>query len=58
MRRSRAILALVFLGLTAASAPPAVRAAELRDLRDLGELRALVDRDTSIPRLVLLLSPT
>jgi hypothetical protein len=41
-----------------AGGPPAARAADLRDLRDFGELRALVDRDASIPRLVLLLSPT
>jgi len=32
--------------------------AELRDLQDLDELRSLVDHDKSIPRLVLLLSPT
>ena len=35
-----------------------VQAAELRDLQDLHELRALVDHDKDVPRLVLLLSPT
>ena len=35
-----------------------VQAAELRDLQDLDELRALVDHDKDVPRLVLLLSPT
>jgi hypothetical protein len=33
-------------------------AAELRDLHDLDELRAAVNRDPSVPRIVLLLSPT
>jgi hypothetical protein len=40
---------------------PATRhasAAELRDLQDLNELRAMVDHDKSITRVVLLLSPT
>jgi hypothetical protein len=35
-----------------------VQAAELRDLQDLHELRAAVDHDKDVPRLVLLLSPT
>ena len=33
-------------------------AVELRDLHDLNELRAMVDHDKTVPRLVLLLSPT
>jgi hypothetical protein len=40
---------------------PATRygsAAELRDLHDLNELRAMVDHDKSVTRVVLLLSPT
>ncbi|MGH7923172.1 MAG: hypothetical protein ACREQH_01110 [Candidatus Binatus sp.] len=45
------------LSLAACKAPRA-HSAELRDLRDLDELKALVNRDTSIPRIVLLVSPT
>jgi hypothetical protein len=36
----------------------AVQAGKLHDLRDLDDLRTLVDHDKSVPRLVLLLSPT
>ena len=51
------IAALAFCALLAAVVHRA-RAAELRDLADLDQLRALVDHDKSVPRLVLLLSPT
>ena len=57
MRRLEMILTFAFLGLLA-STGPRVEAAELRDLGSLEELRTLVDHDKSIPRLVLLLSPT
>jgi hypothetical protein len=54
------MLLLMALSLLAApvSTTRAVQAAELHALRDLDELRTLVDHDKSIPRLVLLLSPT
>ncbi len=57
MRRTVAVLALAFTVLLAPTARSG-RAAELRELASLDELRKLVDRDKSIPRLVLLLSPT
>ncbi len=58
MRRVSAFLALAFLLLPFAPLAQRARAAELRDLADLDELRTLVDRDKTVPRLVLLLSPT
>jgi hypothetical protein len=48
---------MILLSVSVLSARSA-KAAELRDLHDLNELRAMVDHDKSIPRLVLLLSPT
>ncbi|MGH2830757.1 MAG: hypothetical protein ACREQ9_22115 [Candidatus Binatia bacterium] len=57
MRRAAAILTLAFVVLLSPTPGPG-RAAELRDLADLDDLRTLVDRDKTIPRLVLLLSPT
>jgi len=57
MRRLEMTLTFAFLGLLA-STGPRVEAAELSDLGSLEELRTLVDHDKSIPRLVLLLSPT
>ena len=54
------MLLLMALSLLSAhvSTTRAVQAGELHDLRDLDELRTLVDHDKSVPRLVLLLSPT
>ena len=53
---------LILMALSLLCAPVsttgAVQAGELHDLRDMDELRALVDHDKSVPRLVLLLSPT
>jgi hypothetical protein len=57
MYRLSALLAVAMLTLAAYKVHPAY-AAELRDLHDLDELRTAVNRDTSTPRLVLLLSPT
>ncbi len=57
MGRSLAALALVFVTLFPAVESRAL-AAEIRDFASLEEFRALVDRDKTIPRLVLLLSPT
>ena len=57
MRRILVLVILSILGLSM-SATPHVQAAELRDLRGLDELHALVDHDKTVPRLVLLLSPT
>lgn len=57
MRRAGAVVALGLAVLLAPTAHPAW-AAELRDLADLDELRTLVDRHKTIPRVVLLLSPT
>jgi hypothetical protein len=54
---SWAVLTLVVLALLA-SASPRANAAELLDLGSLEELQALVDSDKTMPRLVLLLSPT
>jgi hypothetical protein len=56
----RRILVLVLLSLLGLSVPGShhAQAAELRDLRSLDELRALVDHDKTVPRVVLLLSPT
>jgi len=54
------MLLLMAFSLLSAPVPTthAVQAGELHDLRDLDELRTLVDHDKSVPRLVLLLSPT
>jgi hypothetical protein len=55
----RRILLLVILSLSfSVSATRHAHAAELRDLRNLNELRALVEHDKTVPRVVLLLSPT
>ncbi len=56
----RRMLLLMAFSLLSAPVPTthAVQAGELHDLRDLDELRTLVDHDKSVPRLVLLLSPT
>ena len=57
MRRILLVTALTLLWASV-STTRLVQAAELRDLQDLDELRALVDHDKDVPRLVLLLSPT
>ena len=57
MRRMLLLMAFSLL-CAPVSTTRAVQASELRDLRDLDELRTLVDQDKSVPRLVLLLSPT
>ncbi len=57
MRGTLLLMAFSLL-CAAASTTRAVHAGELHDLRDLDELRTLVDHDKSVPRLVLLLSPT
>lgn len=57
MRRVLVLMALSLVGISVSDTPP-LQAAELRDLRDLDELRTLVDHDKSVPKLVLLLSPT
>ena len=57
MRRMLLLMAFSLL-CAPMSTPRAVQAGELHDLRDLDELRTLVDHDKSVPRLVLLLSPT
>ena len=57
MRRKLGLLVLGILGLIVAPTRH-VKAAELRDLHSLDELRTLVNRDKTTPRVVLLLSPT
>jgi len=57
MRRILLLIALTLLWAFL-STTRLVQAAELRDLQDLYELRASVDHDKDVPRLVLLLSPT
>jgi hypothetical protein len=52
------VLAVVILFSVFVLAARHAHAAELRDLHDLNELRAMVDHDKTVPRLVLLLSPT
>ena len=57
MRRMLLLMAFSLLCAPVSTTRP-VQAGELHDLRDLDELRTLVDHDKSVPRLVLLLSPT
>ncbi len=57
MYQMSALLAVAVLTLAACRVRSAHRA-ELHDLHDLDELKAAVNRDTSSPRIVLLLSPT
>jgi hypothetical protein len=57
MRRILFLAGVILLGVSMVAARHA-NAAELRDLHDLNELRAMVDHDKTVPRLVLLLSPT
>lgn len=57
MYGASALLAVAMLTLAACKAPSA-HPVQLHDLHDLGDLRAAVNRDTSTPRIVLLLSPT
>jgi hypothetical protein len=57
MYRVSALLTVALFTLAAYQVHQAC-AAELHDLHDLGELEAAVNRDTSTPRIVLLLSPT
>jgi hypothetical protein len=57
MRRTLLLMAFSLL-CAPVSTTRAVHAGELHDLRDLDELRTLVDHDKSVPRVVLLLSPT
>ena len=54
----RILLLMALLLCAAVLTRRAMQAGQLRDLRDLEELRTLVDHDKSVPRLVLLLSPT
>jgi len=54
----RILLLMALLLCAAVLTRRAVQAGKLHDLRDLNELRTLVDHDKSVPRLVLLLSPT
>ncbi len=55
--RVSALMAVAVLTLAAYKVRPAY-AAGLRDLHDLNQLRTAVNRDTSTPRIVLLLFPT
>jgi hypothetical protein len=57
MRRILVLAGMIFLSVFVLAACHA-RAAELHDLRDLNELRAMVDHDKAVMRVVLLLSPT
>lgn len=57
MRRILVLMILSVLGLFV-SATRHASAAELRDLHDLNQLRAMVDHDKTVTRVVLLLSPT
>ena len=57
MQRIRFLAGVILLSVSVLAAGHA-QAAELRDLRNLDELRALVDHDKTVPRVVLLLSPT
>jgi len=57
MRRILVLAGVILLSISALAARHA-HAAELRDLRDLNELRAMVDHDKTVTRVVLLLSPT
>ena len=57
MRRMLVFVILSLLGFSVLHSRSA-HAAELRDLRDLNELRAMVDQDKTVTRVVLLLSPT
>ena len=57
MYQISALLAVAVLTLAACRVRSAHTAA-LHDLHDLDELKAAVNRDTTSPRIVLLLSPT
>ncbi len=57
MRRILVLAGVILLSISVLAACHA-HAAELRDLRDLNELRAMVDHDKTVTRVVLLLSPT
>jgi hypothetical protein len=57
MRRILVLAAMILLSVFVLAARHA-HAAELHDLRDLNELRAMVDHDKAVMRVVLLLSPT
>jgi hypothetical protein len=57
VRRILVLMILSVLGLFV-SATRHASAAELRDLHDLNQLRAMVDHDKTVTRVVLLLSPT
>ena len=57
MRRILVLAGVILLSISVLAARHA-HAAELRDLRDLNELRAMVDHDKTVTRVVLLLSPT
>ena len=57
MRRILVLAGVILLSVSALAASHA-HAAELGELHDLNQLRAMVDHDKTVTRVVLLLSPT